>query len=61
MAELSKFTVTIEFGNEAMRIPADAAASLRALASYFDDGGPLGGSGTILDRNGNTVGEWRLT
>jgi hypothetical protein len=50
------FNLSISMGNDAMRTPMGIASALRSAARRIEDYEPL--SGTILDANGNTVGEW---
>jgi uncharacterized protein with von Willebrand factor type A (vWA) domain len=61
----SAFTLKIETGNDAMRLPVDVADALRRLADEIlagngEDGWHLN-AGSIRDTNGNTVGSWDLT
>jgi hypothetical protein len=61
------FKLEIELGNESMQTPADVGEAIartlanhgRAQGSMFDSFGTLD-SGTMLDRNGNTVGRWEI-
>lgn len=57
---MSKFTLRIEMGNEAMQTPEDVGDALWAVANRLNYGIDLQ-SGKILDYNGNTVGEWEFT
>lgn len=59
-----RFTLEIEFGNEAMQTPDDVAGALEQTASRLmgiegitsaDD------AGLVFDLNGNTVGQWSVT
>lgn len=53
-----KLTLSIEFGNDAMQEPADAAPDLVHVASQLEDGYT---SGYIADANGNRVGYWEIS
>ena len=55
---MSKFTLSITLGNDAMRTPADIATALHRVARILEtsDGETRG---TIRDANGNTVGSWK--
>jgi hypothetical protein len=55
----TKFTLTIELGNDAMRSSAHVASALRnVIASLQEFPRHVGDSKRIQDVNGNTVGEW---
>lgn len=54
---MSEFTLRIKMGNEAIRDREDVANALNIVAvgvEYLD-------RGSILDMNGNKVGEWGFT
>ena len=62
------FRLTIETDNAAFHDPigdesknAECARILRSVARELDEHGYHTDLGTIVDINGNTVGEWRLT
>lgn len=59
--ELSKFTIEIEMGNDAMKSKGDVARKLKDIAhdiaKSFDDDHL---DGTIRDVNGNKVGKWEF-
>lgn len=52
------FSLTIDTGNDAMRLPSDIADSLTKLAEQVAATESYADSGTIRDINGNTVGRW---
>ncbi len=60
-----KFILRIDLGNEAMREPLDVADALREVQEKLatTKGTPLrvNEGGYIRDRNGNSVGEWRVS
>ncbi len=51
------FTVSIEFGNDAMQTGTDVADALDDIARKLRGGYE---SGSVRDINGNTVGSWQL-
>lgn len=53
------FTLTIRLGGDAMRDSGAVADALHDLANHLPAHG-LNDKGSILDRNGNAVGAWRL-
>lgn len=57
---MSKFTLSIDLGNQAMRTPADVARALRQAAERVEKylGSPV--NMVIKDDNGNKVGTWRI-
>ena len=57
---MSKFTLRIKMGNDAMQTPEDVANRLLAVANRLNYGMDRQ-SGKILDYNGNKVGEWEFT
>lgn len=55
----------IDLGNDAMQTGTDVAAALRKIAARIDDeidgeDMPVTLSQTILDLNGNRVGQWNV-
>lgn len=54
-----QFTLKIELGNDAMRTNEDVAEALANVARVFDLTTP--GDAPIFDRNGNTIGSWKVT
>lgn len=60
-----KFTLEIEFGNDAMQTKADLSAVLTELAARIPRSivGRIGSGdyGSIRDINGNTVGKWEVS
>lgn len=54
---MDEFTLTLRLGNDAMQTPEDIATALRRLAGLLDEYGFDCGQ-SILDQNGNKVGEW---
>jgi hypothetical protein len=60
---MSKFTLQIILGNEAMQTPYDVAEALRDLADKIEDCDPdfKDEYGKIMDMNGNSVGTWKVT
>ena len=64
---MTKFTIEIEIGNDAMQTGQDVIAALQALdvldwsetLSDISDN-VKGARGQILDTNGNRIGEWRV-
>ena len=57
---MSKFTLRITLGNEAMQTPEDVGDALWAVANRLNYGMDRS-NGEILDYNGNKVGEWEFT
>ena len=57
---MSRFTLKITLGNEAMQTPEDVANRLLAVANRLNYGMDRR-SGEIRDYNGNKVGEWEFT
>lgn len=58
------FTLTIELGNHAMRLPRDVAEMLRELGERLERShtfADTAGAGTVRDVNGNTVGRWEVS
>lgn len=62
---MSKFTLEITLGSDAMQTPTDVRDALSALADRIDfvSGGEFQPhqSGGIRDANGNTVGRWEVS
>jgi len=58
MKQETKFTLSIELGNDAMSGPCDVAEALESVASKLRAGQE---SGRIRDTNGNTVGEFEFS
>lgn len=60
----AKVVIEIELGNEAMITGADVGAKLDQLADLFSAWptvySTIGAGRAILDRNGNTVGSWKV-
>lgn len=58
-----RFTLTIDFGNDAMQTADDLASALPDLANRIADSLRHGHwtSGGVADANGNRVGRWDLT
>ncbi len=55
----NKLVLEIELGNDAMRLPAQVAAALAAVAKQVPHVAMAKGISTkIKDENGNTVGSW---
>lgn len=54
---MSKFTLEITLGNEAMQTPEDIADALRKAANLLEAGN---GTGNIYDLNGNSVGSYAI-
>ena len=54
---MNEFTLRIKLGNDAMQNREDVANALNLVA----DGVEYLDRGSILDYNGNKVGEWRFT
>lgn len=54
---MSRFTLTIRLGNEAMMDASDVATELRDIARDLEYGLT---DDWVRDGNGNRVGEWRL-
>lgn len=52
---MTKFVLKIELGNEAMQDGTDVAGALRKIAEKLETGRE---GGTILDENGNPVGQY---
>lgn len=56
----SKFELTIEMGNDAMRLRSHVSEALFKLAE--DVANPsTRKTGKVIDANGNTVGSWKYT
>ena len=58
------FKLTIRFGNDAMLDGADLAQALRLIANTLEprtEEGLPGCDSKVRDRNGNTVGSWKIT
>ena len=55
---MKNFTLKIKLGNEAMQDELDVIEALTAVIHKLGGGLP---GGFILDVNGNTVGEWKLS
>jgi hypothetical protein len=58
---MSKFTLTIKLGNEAMQTRQDIAGALEDLADHFrafEDSKRV--RGIIRDANGNSFGSWEI-
>ena len=69
-----RFVLTITLNNAAMQTPANIAEALRGLARRMESGRTAGDpsepiapracikvAGNVIDGNGNTVGEWKVT
>lgn len=58
-----KVIVELELGQDAMRSPFDVGEALASAGSQVALLGELDAraGGTVLDRNGNTVGTWKVT
>ena len=57
---MNEFTLTIKLGNDAMQDYADIAEALTrlgALMADYAEGTPT----SIIDQNGNRVGEWKVS
>lgn len=59
---MSKFTLTINLGNEAMRGKDDIATLLRLVSNELniEDEPYIGEKRNVYDINGNTVGSWQV-
>ena len=59
---LNEFRLRIDLGNSAMQTAGDVAAALRDVAARLDEcpTWERGDRGNIVDKNGNTVGTWKL-
>lgn len=55
----TRFDLTIELGNAAMRTPEDIADALRSLANRLEAAGTFA-SEIIMDQNGARVGSWSI-
>jgi hypothetical protein len=65
VSDCNKFVLSIDLENDAMQDQHDVAAALRKVADRLDklvssNFGPYGLEGTIMDRNGNSVGRWEV-
>lgn len=57
---MSKFTLTITLGNDAMQSATDVAHALFEAAEKIDARDDMR-DGKIFDENGNRVGEWNIS
>lgn len=60
---MSTFNLTITLGNEAMQTPSDVGYALEELGRKLQEEHSLTASesGTIMDDNGNRVGNWEVS
>jgi hypothetical protein len=60
---ITRFSVEITLGNDAMQTSEDVARALRITADYIDGTGCFEhqSGGSIRDDNGNTVGNWNVS
>lgn len=60
---MSTFRLTIKLGNDAMQSSTDVAEALTRAAGWIEDYAAMtpGESLSLLDQNGNHVGEWKVT
>lgn len=60
--EPQTFTLTLKMGNAAMMTPADVADALRRAAYWIEEyeTAEADTARSILDQNGQRVGEWRF-
>ena len=60
----TRFTLTIDLGNDAMQTGDDIARALQAVAhtvsSRYDGTTPPDDTAPIRDENGNTTGRWTI-
>lgn len=54
---MSKFTLTIRLGNDAMQTLEDVAEVLHTVQNGLERGDS---TGRVFDYNGNAVGEWEV-